>query len=213
MARRPDHRQTYGARGDGAVGHPGTAHQRIRQRHEETARKLERAHLAAPAQKQGRLQDVERLELQRQQPLFHLTLGAQIEVACRGVGSHAGDDHAAPCVRRLRGAREREHTVHVHGAECLLRARLAQRRSEAAKCDVAAHTLQLRLEMLELHDAVGEARMLPHERAARDRHHARHFRGVEQGIERPAPGQAASAGQQRDPAARVNHAHTAGSPL
>ena len=104
---------------------------------------------------------------------LHLALGAQVEIARvrgrRPTLEITTKRARSPAARR---AREAQHGIDVDSAEALLRAGLADGRAEAAQRGVAADALQLRLEALELHDAVGEARMLAPERPARHRQHA-----------------------------------------
>jgi len=68
-------------------------------------------------------------------------------------------------VRRFCGARERQHAVDVDRAKALLRAGLADGRAKTAERNLAAGALDLRLEVLELRDAIGESRMLAPERS------------------------------------------------
>src|SRR5437763_8968782 len=160
-----EHGLAHGTRRDGTVGNVPAAQQWIHQRHEGACRKLQRARLAAPAQQQCRLQDVERCEARLHQPLLHLALGAQVEVARAGVRAHARYDDKALGIRRPGGARKRQHALDVDRAKALLRAGLAQGRAKTAQRNVAAGALELRLEVLELHDAIGESRMLTPERS------------------------------------------------
>src|SRR4029077_2944466 len=98
-----------------------------------------------------------------------------------------------------------EHRVDVDRAESLLRARFTQRGAEAAQRDVAHRALELGLETLELHDAIGEARMLAPEWPAGHGDHAAYFGRTEQRIEREAPGQTARSGQERNAAIPFCH--------
>src|SRR5437899_10767345 len=197
-----EHGGTHGARRDGAIRDVAPPQQRVQQRQEGACRKLERAHLRAPAEQERGLQDIERLEARGRELLLHLALGAQVEVARAGVGPHARDRHEAPRAGGLRGACEGEHAVDVERAKGLLRAGLADARAEAAQRHVAAGALKLRLEPLERDDAIGKARMLASERPPRDRRHARDVRGLEQRIQGAAAGEPARASQQHEPLLR-----------
>src|SRR5256886_6189475 len=97
--------------------------------------------------------------------LFPYTTLFRSEVARAGVRAHARYDDKALGIRRPGGARKRQHALDVDRAKALLRAGLAQGRAKTAQRNVAAGALELRLEVLELHDAIGESRMLTPERS------------------------------------------------
>ena len=156
-----------------------------------------------PAEQHARLQDVERRKADALELLFHLALGAQVEVARTRVGARARHDHEALRLGGERRAREGHDVVDVDLTEILARTRAADRRAEAAHRDIARHALQLRLHAVELHDAVGETRVLACEGTARHGDHAPEVGRGEHGVEQIAAGKAARAGEQRDPGLAV----------
>src|SRR6185437_14105088 len=95
-------------------------------------------------------------------------------------------DHDEPrCPRRLRRPRESQRVADVYAAHriFLRPMSLAQPRAEATESDLTLQARQLPLQLLELHDPVGEPGMLTPQRTSGDRKHARNLGRIEQRIE------------------------------
>jgi hypothetical protein len=104
-----------------------------------------------------------------------------------GVGADGRHNDEALCLCRFGCPRERKHGIDIDLSEGLLRSGLANRRSEAAQRDLAGEPFQLRLDLLELNDAVRQAGMLAAQRSSGDGENTADIRRIEKGVEREIP--------------------------
>src|SRR6185295_5819384 len=114
------------------------------------------------------LQYVECRKFQAFERLLELALHPQVEVFRLRIGASRRHDDETLSLRYSGCACEGERVVEVDLAECGFRAGLLQGGAEAAEGDVNDGALQLRLELVELDDAIGETGMLTAERPSRD---------------------------------------------
>src|SRR6185436_6224160 len=124
------------------------------------------------------------------------TLHPQIKILRARIGCRRRHHDEPLRPRRLGHASKRQHEVMVDLAERPLAARLLHRGAEAAERDVALHALKLRLELLVLHDAIGETRMLAPDRASRNGEYACEVWCIQQTVEHVSPYESARTGEQ-----------------
>jgi hypothetical protein len=86
--------------------------------------------------------------------------------------------------------------IHVNVPELRLGASLSDGRAQAADRDVTGHTLQLRFNIVELHDAVREPWMLPPQWPSCDRKHTGNVGRIEERVESVRTDQAARSREQ-----------------